>query len=50
MTILEILGKLANFIDFKFLGVCAQITSNSDINIWEMIEMIKTDVDRQLLV
>ena len=45
-----ILGKLANLIDFKFLHVCVQNTKNSDLKIWEMVEKIKTDVDRQLLV
>ena len=45
-----ILGKLANFIDFKYLHVCVQNTLNSDFKICEMAEKIKTDVDRQLLV
>ena len=41
-----ILGKLANFIDFKFLHVYVQNTYNFDSEIWEMAERIKTDVDR----
>ena len=36
--------------DFKFLHVCAQNTYNSDYKIWEMIEKIKSDVNRRRLV
>ena len=45
-----ILGNLANFIDFKFLYVCAQNTKNFVLKIWEMVKKIKVDVDRQLSV
>ena len=42
-----ILSKFtANFIDFNFLHVYVQNTYNSDFKIWEMVERIKTDVDR----
>ena len=45
-----ILGKLANLIDFRFLHVCVQNIKNLAFKIWEMIEMVKTDVDGLLLV
>ena len=45
-----ILRKLANFIDFRFLHVCVQSAYNFFFKFWEMIETIKTDVDRLLLV
>ena len=45
-----ILSKLANFIDFRFLHVCVQNILNFVSKIWEMVDEIKTEVDRLLLV
>ena len=42
--------KLVNFIDSGFLHVCFQSTKNLFFKIWDMVEKIKTDVDRLLLV
>ena len=45
-----ILRKLASFIDFRFLHVCVQNTENFVFEIWEMVEKIKTDIDRQFFI
>ena len=45
-----ILRKLANLIDFRFLHVCVQSAYNFVSKISGMLEKIKTDVDRLLLV
>ena len=39
--------KVANFNDFNFLHICAQITKNFNFKIWESVEKIKTVVDRR---
>ena len=44
------LRKSANFIDFKFLHVCVQNTLHFDLKILEMVNKIKKDVDKLLLV
>ena len=45
-----IFRKLANFIDFRFLHVWVLNTKNFLLKIWKMVEKIKTEVDRLLLV
>ena len=45
-----ILRKLANFMDIRFLHVCIQITRNLVLKIWKIVEKIKTDVNRLLLI
>ena len=45
----EILRKLANLIDFRFLDVYVQNKYKFDFKIWQMVEKIKTDVDGLLV-
>ena len=45
-----ILRELGNLIDFRFLHVCVQTTWNLVFEIWEIVEKIKLDIDRLLLV
>ena len=45
-----ILRKLANLIDIRFLHVCVYSTENFMSKIWEMLEKLKTDVDRLLMI
>ena len=45
-----ILRKLANFLDFVFLHICVQSASNFVFKLCEIVEKMKTGVDRLLFV